>query len=50
VAVVDKAIRPLENPLTVAQKAEKATEDAERLRKIQRTTDRNIGNVAGAEF
>ena len=31
----------LENPLTEAQKAEKAAVEAERLRKIQRTTDRN---------
>ena len=35
------AKRRLENPLTEAHKAEKAAVDAERLRKIQRTTDRN---------
>ncbi len=33
--------RRLENPLTEAQKAEKVAVDAERLRKIQRTIDRN---------
>jgi hypothetical protein len=32
-----EAKRRLENPLTKAQKAEKAADDAERLRKIQRT-------------
>jgi len=31
VVVVDKAKRRLENPLTQAQKAEKVTDDAERL-------------------
>ena len=41
-AVVDKVKRRLENPLTQAQKAnEKATVETERLRKIQRTADRN---------
>ncbi len=36
-----EAKRRLENPLTKAQKAEKAAFDAERLRKIQRTANRN---------
>ena len=36
-----EAKRRLEIPLTKAQIAEKAADDAERLRKIQRTTDRN---------
>ena len=40
-AAAREAKRRLENPLTEAQKAEKATVDAERLRKIQRTADRN---------
>ena len=41
-AAVNKAKRRLENPLTEAQKAEKdAADEAERLRKIQRTIDRN---------
>ncbi len=33
-AAIDKAKRRLENPVTEAQKAEKATTDAERQRKI----------------
>jgi hypothetical protein len=50
--------RRLEIPLTKARKAEKAAVDAERLRKIQRTADRNSErliamaerrSVAGAE-
>ena len=58
-AVANKAKRRLENPLTEAQKAEKAANDeAERLRKIHRTADRNSErarveaerrSVAGAE-
>ena len=58
-AAANKAKRRLENPLTEAQKAEKAAAyEAERLRKIQRTADRNIErlrvmaerrSVAGAE-
>ncbi len=41
-AVAKKAKRRLENPLTKAQKAEKAAVDeVERQRKIQRTADRN---------
>ena len=36
-----EAKRRLENPLTEAQKVEKATVEVERLRKIQRTADRN---------
>jgi hypothetical protein len=36
-----EAKRRLENPLREAQKAEKAAVEAERLRKIQRTADRN---------
>jgi hypothetical protein len=36
-----EAKRRLENPLTEAQKAEKAAVDAERLCKIKRTADRN---------
>ncbi len=53
-----EAKRRLENPLTKAQKSEKALAKAERLRKIQRTTYRNserLGvmaerrSVAGAE-
>ena len=39
-AAARHAKRRLENPLTEAQKAEKAAVDAERLRKIQRTADR----------
>ena len=39
--VVGKAKRRLENPVTEAQKAENAAVDAERLRKIQRITDKN---------
>ena len=41
-AVVDKAKRRLENPVAKAQKFEKAADDAERLRKIQRTVGSNI--------
>jgi hypothetical protein len=41
VAAARDAKRRLENPVTKAQKAEKATVEAERLRKIQRTADRN---------
>ena len=53
-----EAKRRLENPLTRAQKAEKASDNAERLRKIRLTADRNSErlrvmagrrNVAGAE-
>ena len=50
-----EAKRRLENPLTKAQKAKKIVDDAERLRKIQRTADRNSErlqvrrSVAGAE-
>ena len=40
-AAARDAKRRLENPLTEAQKVEKATVEAERLRKIQRTADRN---------
>ncbi len=40
-AAARDAKRRLENPLTESQKAEKAAVDAERLRKIQRTTYRN---------
>ena len=40
-AAARDAKRRLENPLTRAQKAEKAAVDVERLRKIQRTADRN---------
>jgi hypothetical protein len=40
-AVVDKAKHRLEYSLTEAQKAEKVAAETERLRKIQRTTDRN---------
>jgi len=36
-----EAKRRLENPLIEAHKAEKVAADAERLRKIQRTADRN---------
>ena len=39
--VVDKSKRRLENPVTEAQKAEKAAVDAERLSKIRRTANRN---------
>ena len=39
--VVDKAKRRLQIPLTEAKKTEKATVEAERLRKIRRTADRN---------
>ena len=57
-AAAREAKRRLENPLTEAQKVEKAAVEAERLRKIQRTTDRNSErlrvmaerrSVAGAE-
>ena len=57
-AAARHAKRRLENPLTEAQKAEKAEVDAERLRKIQRKADRNSErlrvmaerrSVAGAE-
>ncbi len=41
VAAARDAKRRLENPLTEAQKAKKAAVDAERLRKIQRSADRN---------
>jgi hypothetical protein len=40
-ATASHAKRQLENPLTEAQKEEKAAVEAERLRKIQRTADRN---------
>jgi hypothetical protein len=40
-ATARDAKRRLENPLTEAQKDEKAEVDAERLRKIQRTADKN---------
>jgi hypothetical protein len=40
-AAARDAKRRLENPLTEAQKAEKAAVEAERLRKIQRTEDIN---------
>jgi alkanesulfonate monooxygenase SsuD/methylene tetrahydromethanopterin reductase-like flavin-dependent oxidoreductase (luciferase family) len=40
-AAIREAKRRLENPLTEAQKAEKAADDVERLRKIHRTADRN---------
>ena len=40
-AAARHAKRRLENPLTEAQKVEKAAVEAERLRKIKRTTDRN---------
>ena len=40
-AAARHAKRRLENPLTEAQKSEKAAVEAERLRKIQRTADRN---------
>ena len=36
-----EAKRRLENPLTKPKKPEKVADDAERLRKIQRTVDRN---------
>ncbi len=57
--VVDNAKRRLENPLTEAQKVEKAAVEAERRRKIQRSADRNSErardeaerrSVAGAEW
>ncbi len=57
-AATREAKRRLENPLTEAQKAEKAAVEAERLRKIQRTAYRNSErlramakrrSVAGAE-
>ena len=41
-AAARDAKRRLENPVTEAQKAEKAADDAEQLRKIQRTADRNL--------
>ncbi len=41
VAAAREAKRRLENPLTEAQKAEKSTVEAERLRKIHRAADRN---------
>ncbi len=53
-----EAIRQLENPLTEAQNSEKGAVETERIRKIQRTKDRNSENlramaerrsVAGAE-
>ena len=53
-----EAKRRLENPLTEGQKVEKAAVEADRLRKIRRTADRNIErlramaerrSVAGAE-
>ncbi len=40
-AAARHAIRRLENPLTEAQKAEKAEVEADQIRKIQRTADRN---------
>ena len=40
-AAARDAKRRLENPLTESQKAEKAAAEAERIRKIQRTADRN---------
>ncbi len=40
-AAARKAKRRLEIPVTKAQKAEKASVETERLRKIQRTADRN---------
>jgi hypothetical protein len=40
-AAARDAKRRLENPLTKAQEVEKATAEAERIRKIQRTADRN---------
>ena len=40
-ATACEEIRRLENPLKEAQKFEKAAAEAHRLRKIQRTTDRN---------
>ncbi len=40
-AAAREAKRRLLNPLTEAKKAEKAAVEAERLRKIQRTADRN---------
>ena len=57
-AAAREAKHRAENPLTEAQKAEKTEVDAERLRKIQRTADRNSErlramaerpSVAGAE-
>ncbi len=57
-ATAREAKRRVENPLTKAQKSEKAAVEAERLRKIQRTTIRNNErlrvmaerwSVAGAE-
>jgi hypothetical protein len=45
--VARDAKRRLENPLTEAQKVEKATIEAERMRiKIQRTADRNGERLA----
>ena len=40
-AAAREAKRRLENPLTEAQKAEKVAVEAERLRKIKRTADKN---------
>ncbi len=40
-AAARHAKRRLENPLTEAQKSEKAAVEAERLRKIRRAADRN---------
>ena len=40
-----EAKRRLENPLTKAPKAEKVAVDAERLRKIQRTANRNSDHL-----
>ena len=40
-AAARKTKRRLENPLTDAQKVEKAAAEAERLRKIQQTADEN---------
>ncbi len=44
-AAAREAKRRLENPLTEAQKVEKAAVNAERLRKIQGTADRNSGRL-----
>ena len=58
VVAAREAKRRLENPLTEAEEVEKTSDDAERLRKIQRTADRNSErlrvmaerrNAAGAE-
>ena len=41
-AVAAREAKPrIENPLTEAQKAKKITDDAKRLRQIQRAADRN---------